>query len=147
MFYIRAHFSSCLPQFLYQQAWQDSNLQRMVLETIALPIGATGLYPRQRTSWPNLFLCFFMNNAFTARRAEFLQFNPFWLLAFVFGTVVINAIALSALKMNCLAHNLSELLLRSPACINGVTEDCCIFKPPSGIEPLTSSLPRTCSTN
>ena len=29
--------------FQIKQAWQESNLQRTVLETVALPIGATGL--------------------------------------------------------------------------------------------------------
>ena len=29
---------------LTEQAWQDSNLQPTVLETVALPIGATGLH-------------------------------------------------------------------------------------------------------
>ena len=40
---------------LKKQAWQDSNLQHAVLETAALPIGATGLCPvwlRKLTSSP-----------------------------------------------------------------------------------------------
>ena len=35
------------PALNKQQAWQDSNLQHAVLETAALPIGATGLCPNR----------------------------------------------------------------------------------------------------
>jgi hypothetical protein len=34
-----------IPACIKKQAWQDSNLQHAVLETAALPIGATGLCP------------------------------------------------------------------------------------------------------
>jgi hypothetical protein len=89
-----------------KQAWQESNLQRTVLETVALPIGATGLYAIEvtPTTGGRLFLCFFMNNAFTAMRTKFLQLQTLWFLFFVLSAVVIDTAALSALKMNCLAH-------------------------------------------
>jgi hypothetical protein len=41
---------------------------------------------------------------FPAGRTEFLQLDPFGMLFFIFGAVVIDSIALGALKMNCLAH-------------------------------------------
>jgi hypothetical protein len=52
--------------------------------------------------------------AFTTKSTKFLQFQALWILFFIFGTVVIDTIALSALKMNCLAHIYSRSL-RSPA--------------------------------
>ena len=86
-----------------QQAWQESNLQRTVLETVALPIGATGL--SNLAPFPLLsLLCFFMQHALAAKRTKFLQFQTLWFLFLVFGAVIVNAIANGALKMNCLAH-------------------------------------------
>ena len=45
-----------------------------------------------------------MNDVFTAKRTKLLQLQAFRVLFFVLGAVVIDTIALSALKMNCLAH-------------------------------------------
>jgi hypothetical protein len=74
-----------------------------------------------------LLLRLFVWCAFTAKSTKFLQFQAFRILFFIFGAVVIDTIALSALKMNCLAH-IYVRFLRSPDCwpnalLNGVTED------------------------
>jgi hypothetical protein len=49
-----------------------------------------------------------------AKSTKFLQFQAFRFLFFVLGAVVINAIALGALKLDCLAH-IYFYFLRSPA--------------------------------
>ena len=69
-----------------------------------------------------LFFRFLMVNVLTAKSTELLQFQAFRCLLFVLGTVVIDAIALGALKMNCLAHVLFSLALPRLTS-NGVTED------------------------
>ena len=107
------------------QAWQESNLQHTVLETVALPIGATGLYFMrsglqrclllvQTRHASSLLLCFFMNNVFTAKRTKFLQLQTVRMLFFVLGTVVIDTVARGALKMNCLAHILFPTFFALP---------------------------------
>ena len=111
-----------------KQAWQESNLQRTVLETVALPIGATGLN-RYRFKLV-LLLCLFVWCTLTTMSTKFLNFQAFWVLFFIFSAVVIDTVAHSALKMNCLAH-IYFRFLRSPDYSeihdNGVTEDL-IFK-------------------
>ncbi len=57
----------------------------------------------------SLLLCFFMNNVFTAKTTKFLQLQAFRVLFFVLGAAVIDAIACGALKMNCLAHDGSNV--------------------------------------
>ena len=54
---------------LKKQAWQDSNLQHAVLETAALPIGATGLYTLE------LFFLNFTSNAFHTATAPSKTFT------------------------------------------------------------------------
>jgi hypothetical protein len=67
-----------------------------------------------------------MIDVFTAMRTKFLQLQAFWVLFFVLSAVVIDAIALSALKMNCLAHFLFPI--RAPPRLTaGVTEDLKMF--------------------
>ena len=61
-----------------------------------------------------LLFCFFMSNVFTAKRTKLLKLQTFWFLLFILGAIVINAIALSALKMNCLAHVLMSGSLCAP---------------------------------
>jgi hypothetical protein len=74
-----------------------------------------GFGDRRSTNWSyrpmssqdlknRLLLRLFVWCAFTAKSTKFLQFQAFRILFFIFGAVVIDAIALSALKMNCLAH-------------------------------------------
>jgi hypothetical protein len=107
----------------------------MVLETIALPIGATGLiFPIASASFAYaqtvLFLCLFVWCTYTTRSTKLFKLQAFWVLFFIFGAVVINTVARCALKMNCLAH-IYFRFLRSPDYSeihdNGVTEDL-IFK-------------------
>ena len=66
--------------FLLKQAWQDSNLQHAVLETAALPIGATGLYP----AWlrKSLFLLP-KKDTLATNRAVFLPLDLVRILFFV----------------------------------------------------------------
>jgi hypothetical protein len=60
-----------------------------------------------------------------AKGTKFLQFQAFRVLFFVFGAVVINSIALGALKLDCLAHIYLFLALprRMTVTTDGVTED------------------------
>ena len=56
-----------------------------------------------------------MVHVFTAKGAKLLELNTLRMLFFVLRAVVIDTVALSALKMNCLAHVFIPLCLRSPA--------------------------------
>ncbi len=69
----------------------------------------------------NLLLGFLMRDVFSAKRTKFLKLQALWLFAFVLGAVVVDSIALGALKMNCLAHILISFVRSSGNA--GVTED------------------------
>ena len=51
-----------------------------------------------------LFFRLFVENVFSAKPTVFLAFQPFGVFLFIFCAGVINALALSALKMNRLLH-------------------------------------------
>jgi hypothetical protein len=80
---------------------------------------------------PILFFHFFVSSVLPAKTAILLQLNPFWLLLLIFRAAIIDPIAFFALKLNIFTHGF--LLFQ-------------FHKPPTGIEPVTPSLPRTCST-
>ena len=80
------------------QARQDSNLQPAVLETVALPVRATGLYLQI------LFLHFLVRRVLLAKRTVFLQLKALGLLFFVLHTRVIDTLAFCALEMDDLSH-------------------------------------------
>ena len=102
------------------QAWQDSNLQHTVLETVALPIGATGLLnffhgsfvvkytpqddPRQKKNPMGSFFHFSMNNVLATETAVFFKLQPLGILLFVFRAAVIDSMALGAFELNIFSH-------------------------------------------
>ena len=61
-----------------------------------------------------LFLCLFMKHMFAAKRTKFFYFDTFRFFLFVFSAVISDAIALGALKMNCLAHILFPTFFALP---------------------------------
>ena len=102
------------------QARKDSNLQPAVLETVALPVGATGL-----------FFHFLVNSMLAFRRTIFLKLDTLGLFLLVFHARVIDALAFGTLEMDNFSHGANHS----------------VQKPSTGLEPVASSLPRTCSTN
>ena len=75
---------------VFQLIWQargDSNPQHPVLETGALPIGATGL----------LLFYFFMNGMLTVKLAIFLQFQFSWFLLLIASCTIVLSLAFRAL--------------------------------------------------
>jgi len=58
--------------------------------------------------------------AFATKRTELLELDALRVLFFVFGAVIIESIALGALKMNCLAHDLFSVLCAPPQNNDGV---------------------------
>ena len=71
------------------------NLQPAVLETVALPVGATGL-----------FFHLFMRRMLSVKRTILLDLNTFRLLFLVLGTGIIDTVTYCALKMDNLTHGL-----------------------------------------
>ena len=55
-----------------------------------------------------------MWHMFTTKRTELFKLDTFWALFFVFSACIGIAIALSALKMNCLAHILFPTFFALP---------------------------------
>jgi len=70
-----------------------------------------------------LLLCLFVWCMLTTKSTKFLQLQAFWTLFFILGTVVVDSVAHSALKMNCLAHIYFRSCAPPPILPNGVTED------------------------
>ena len=110
------------------QARQDSNLQPAVLETVALPVRATGLYLRI------LLFHFLVRQMLLAKRTILFKLKAFGLFLLVLHARIIDALTCCALKMNDLSHK--SCLVFTPK-----------LEPSTRIELVTSSLPRTCSTN
>ena len=80
------------------QARQDSNLQPAVLETVALPVRATGLYLQK------LLFHFLVRYMLLAKGAIFLKFKSLRLFLLVFHAGVIDALTFCTLKMDDLSH-------------------------------------------
>src|ERR1700688_3266138 len=91
----------------FWQARRDSNPQHPVLETGALPVGATGLHIVKRPSGnctPKTLFRLAMNFVPPASRAEFLHVQALRGLLFVFGCRVISLFAVGTLHCNDVAH-------------------------------------------
>ena len=116
------------------QARQDANLQHPVLETGALPIGATGLSTRQ------LFdPCLHMKGVLPVERAVLSQLE----LALELPVLLRGVVASVALG-TCEGDDLDclSLLCHLYALLSPITKE-----PPTGLEPVTPSLPWMCSTD
>ena len=72
-----------------------------------------------------------MRRMFTVESAILAQLDTLGLLFLIFGTRIIDALALGTLEMDDFSHGAHHS----------------VQKPSTGIEPVTSSLPRTCSTS
>ena len=72
-----------------------------------------------------------MRRMFAIERTIFAKLNALRLFLFIFGAVVIDALTNRTLKVDNFSHRINDS----------------IPKPSTGLEPVTSSLPRTCSTN
>ncbi len=96
------------------QAWGDSNPQHPVLETGALPIGATGL--KILISLLGLFVL----RMFQTKSAVFFMLYPVRMDTFIFRSIVIPVIADSAFESYFFTHKLFYYLCYD-ACANCVT--------------------------
>ena len=79
----------------------------------------------------NLFLQFFVIRMFATETTKFLELNAIRRLLFIFHAAIVHPSTFSALKLNIFPHYYNFLPYQ---------------KPPTGLEPVASSLPRTCST-
>src|SRR6266704_2294736 len=105
-----APYRACIRSRSLNKCWQarrDSNPQHPVLETGALPVGATGLHVVKRPSENCTLRCLFRLTVYsmrTAPRAKFLGFQTFRGLLLVFGCRVISFFTLRTLQRNDVAH-------------------------------------------
>ena len=93
-----------------------------------------------------------MQNVLTAERTKLFNLDPIWMFFLILRSAVINTTTFCALKLDGFTHyylNVVELKFWMSGFI--VREEFAFLrrgmKPPTGIEPVTSSLPRTCSTD
>ena len=78
-----------------------------------------------------LFLHLAMNRMLAAKPAIFFQLDPLGFLFLILCAAIISPMTFGAFKLYIFTHGFAGFLF---------------FKPPTGIEPVTPSLPRTCST-
>ena len=83
------------------------------METVALPVGATGLqYPLYFIKMGLLFKLA-VKNVFAAKSAVFFELDPFRMLFLILRRTVIDTLAFRALKLNGFTHNFEYLILIS----------------------------------
>ncbi len=88
------------------QARKESNLQPSVLETVALPIGATGLNVYDvRVLQVQLLFGLFMRSPFAAKPAILRNLDTFRFFLLVFGAVVVDPATNRTLEMDNFAHD------------------------------------------
>ena len=92
-----------------------------------------------------------MQNVFTAERTKLLDLYPVRMFFLILRSTVINTAAFGALKLDGFTHY-SKIIVTKNLDIEIRFKGKTLFlrrgmKPPTGIEPVTSSLPRTCSTD
>ncbi len=85
------------------------NLQPTVLETVALPVRATGLQSLARLL-SNIFrgslLDLPMENMLAAKRTVLFELQPIGMFFLILGAAVIEAVTIAALKLNRFVHDL-----------------------------------------
>ena len=94
---------------LAQQNWQarrDSNPQHAVLETAALPIGATGL---RRHTHHNLLLYFFVYGMFSAKFTELTAFQLVRILLLILCGRIVPVLAFRTFECDLFLDHLSTL--------------------------------------
>ena len=112
------YFESLIYRPYLKQAWQDSNLQHAVLETAALPIGATGLCPVCGSE--NLFLLP-EKDALATTRTVFLPFDLVRILLFVLPRPISRLMVTGRHQGNNLLHwnKTFSFVLKKPQKIHG----------------------------
>ncbi len=98
------------------QARRDSNPQHPVLETGALPVRATGLYPNNNRF---VLLCFFMWSMLATKTAILAEFKFTRSRFFVFSCGVVSLFALCATKGDDVSHKCASF------CMNSADSDRC----------------------
>ena len=85
------------------------NLQPTVLETVALPVRATGLQSLARL-FSNIFqeslLDLPMENMLAAKPTVLFELQPIGMLLLILGAGVIEAVTIAALKLDRFVHDL-----------------------------------------
>ena len=135
-----------------RQARKDSNPQHPVLETSALPIGATGLFASRYKVLSDLFdLCFAMQGMLTLERTILAQLELTLRITTIILSSIVFLFTFGALQSNflygtfflCFTH---FMLLGEYSPYITLFRDWKIKKPSNGLEPLTPTLPWWCST-
>ena len=85
----------------------------------------------KNVEFPRLLLDFLMRRMLTVKRTILAELDALRLLLLIFGTRIIDTLALGTLEMDNFSHGANHS----------------VQKPSTGLEPVASSLPRTCSTN
>jgi hypothetical protein len=90
---------------------------KAVLETAGLPLAYA---PQQPANFSLLY--FLVRLMLTAKRAEFVELQPFGFGLLIFGLAIVLPLALSALQSNNFAHCCSLLFSRENPRIRGIHE-------------------------
>ena len=120
------------------QAWQDLNLQPLVLETSALPI--------ELQTYPIILTGLFMGRMAPAMLAVFLVFDSARVRPTILSRVVIPTTAFGAFQFNLLSRH-DRPNLNNEKRFRHESRQAAELELMTRLELVTSSLPRTRSTN